>query len=99
MKAGLAPEVRQIVYSFLPMADLVKVVSKLSKVERELLERSAIARKDRSFKVEIPKCVVGHFSNSYEVMTMSQLAPVLPLVEKLEITIRPPESYKSKLGF
>ena len=46
---GLAPEVRQIVYSYLSLQDMVKTISKLSKTERTILERSTIAKKDRTY--------------------------------------------------
>jgi len=87
------------VYSYLKLEEMVKIISKLSKIERELLQRSAIARKGRIFEVKIPKCITGHFSNSYEVVELSQLSPVLPLVEKVEIVISPPEGFQRKIGF
>ena len=81
------------------LEDLVKSISKLSKIEKELLQRSSIVRKGRIFEVKIPKTITGHFTTSYEVVELNQLSPVLPLVEKVDIVISPPESFQRKIGF
>ena len=78
---------------------MVKTISKLSNKERDLLERSTIARKGRIFEVKIPKTISGVLRTSYHVVELKQLSPVLPLVEKIEIVISPPDSYQRKIGF
>ena len=78
---------------------MVKTITKLSNKERELLQRSTIARKGRIFEVKIPKCISGLLRTSYQVVELKQLAPVLPLVEKVEIVVSPPESFQRPLGF
>ena len=93
---SIPPGVRQLIYSYLSLKQVVKKVSKLRKAERKLLEKSAIVRENKKFTITIPRCEVGRFSNSYEVVKMEQLGRVLPLVEKLEISIKPAEKHARK---
>ena len=90
---SIPPGVKQIIYSYLSLKQLVKTVSKLRKSERRLLEKSAIVRENKEFKITIPRCEVGRFSNSYEIIKMEQIGRILPLVDKLVIEIRPPKNH------
>ena len=67
----------------------MKTVLKLRKLERGLLENSAIVRENKVFRITIPRVNVGRFSNSYEIVTMEQIRRILPLVDKLVISIKP----------
>ena len=63
------------------------------------MENSAIVRENKVFKMTIPRVDVGRFSNSYEIVKTKQIERILPLVDKLVISIRPPEGHSRKTSY
>ena len=49
----LPPGVRQTIFSFLPLCDLIKNIDKLNKETRYLVADSAIVRENKNFRLDI----------------------------------------------
>ena len=51
----LPPGVKQTIFSYLPIADLVKTINKLSHAERALLNDQSIVREKKMFVYKVPR--------------------------------------------
>ena len=85
----LSPGVKQIIYSYLTLTELVKTIEKVCKADRKNLIDSAIARENKLFKFTVPNnnCLL-HGKEMTNLM--EKLNKILPLVEKLDITMKAP---------
>ena len=80
--SDLPPGVKQKIFSYLTTSELLKSVKKLRRVERSLLEDSAIVRENKTFKFKVPRNDNRCLLHNDEMAKLTEkLNRILPLAD------------------